>query len=160
MTHFLCFGSIILRDLAELLNAAGIQEPYHILESSYRSTGVEGQLRLTIDKPTGVTINELAMLTRKLSRNQELADAFGIEELHVEISSPGVTADLEQKWQYERHKGRKLRVILKTDEQADLDFVEGIMESMDDSGISVLADSKTRIIPWNTIQKSNILLDW
>ncbi|MFC1480670.1 ribosome maturation factor RimP [Candidatus Neomarinimicrobiota bacterium] len=146
--------------MTEILKAAEIQEPYHILESSFMPMGTEGQLRLIIDKPSGVTIQDLAMLTRKLGKSPELAEQLGIEDLRVDISSPGVTADLTQKWQYERHKGRKLKVILKSDDPADLKIVEGIMESMDDSGLSVVADSTSRNIPWDTIQKSNVMLDW
>jgi ribosome maturation factor RimP len=151
---------MILNDLTEILKVAGIQEPYHILESSFKPMGIEGQLRLVIDKPDGVTIQDLAMLTRKLSNNQDLTSELGLENLRVDISSPGATADLTQKWQYGRHKGRKLKVTLKSGEPDELKYIEGVLEGADDSGLSVISDSTTQNIPWDAIQKSNVQLDW
>lgn len=120
----------------------------------------DGQLQLIIDKPEGVTIDDLAKLSRKLGKDLGLAETLGIEELRVDISSPGVTADLTQKWQYERHKGRKLKVLLNSDGPDEMQAVEGILESTDNSGLSVVAGGTTQIILWNTIIKSNVQLDW
>ncbi len=160
VTHFLCFRSIILKDLTEILSIAGVQEPYHIIESTFKPAGRAGQLCLTIDKPAGVTIGDLAKLTRRLGKDVELANQLGVAELRVDISSPGVTADLLQKWQYERHKGRNLKILLISDEPDELKYVKGVLEGMDESGISVLTAGESRIIQWDTIKKSNVQLDW
>ncbi len=65
-----------------------------------------------VDTMEGVTIEECALMSRKLGHHIE-EQAWIAEAYNLEVSSPGLDFPLTQGWQFEKNAGRKVKVWLK-----------------------------------------------
>ncbi len=71
-----------------------------------------GKIIVLLDKPTGVTINECADVSRFLYNN---LDASGLLDTHeLEVGSPGMDQPLKVLQQYQKRIGRQVKVVTKT----------------------------------------------
>lgn len=88
-----------------LLDSLGIE----LVELEYRKEGHGMVLRLFIDKPGGIMLDDCAAVSRELS---ELLD---VEEVidgyyNLEVSSPGLNRPLTKAADYERYVGRLVKI--------------------------------------------------
>lgn len=80
-----------------------------VVDIEYRREGGGWVLRLFIDKPGGVTLDDCAALSRDLSPVLDVEDLID-HAYHLEVSSPGVTRPLRTDRDLERFRGRRVRV--------------------------------------------------
>lgn len=90
---------------APLLDSLGLE----LVELEYRKEGQGMVLRLYVDKPGGVTLDDCAAVSRELS---DLLDVEEIIHCHysLEVSSPGLNRPLTKTADYERFAGRLVKV--------------------------------------------------
>jgi ribosome maturation factor RimP len=69
-------------------------------------------LRVIIDKPGGVTIRDCEEVSRRISGLLDVEDLIPFSYM-LEISSPGLTRELEKPEHYDFFKGRLVRVVLR-----------------------------------------------
>ena len=101
--------------------------------------GKEGQnlvLRLTIDSPNGIGIQDCEKVSRAidpiLDTMPSLSDAYSFE-----VSSPGLGRKMRTDAQYEAYMGKEVLVhLIRADETGERDF-EGILKSFDTDSISL-----------------------
>ncbi|HRU10899.1 MAG TPA: ribosome maturation factor RimP, partial [Thermoanaerobaculia bacterium] len=87
------------------------------LESLAAASGCElvhcefkgGVLRLFIDRPDGVTLEDCEHVSRQASALLDVAD-FGSSRYTLEVSSPGLDRQLYRPRDYQRFAGRRVRV--------------------------------------------------
>jgi ribosome maturation factor RimP len=70
-----------------------------------------GFLRLFIDKPQGITVDDCAAVSRQLARVFEVE---GIEYDRLEVSSPGLDRPLRKPADFARFAGQKAEVRMRT----------------------------------------------
>lgn len=80
-----------------------------LVEIEYRRSGRESVLRLFIDKDGGVTLDDCADFSRELSTLLDVED-FIPGEYNLEVSSPGLDRPLKTPGDYDRYKGRLIKV--------------------------------------------------
>jgi ribosome maturation factor RimP len=68
-----------------------------------------GVLRLTIDRPEGVTLADCETVSKQVSAFLDVLD-FGTGRYLLEVSSPGLDRQLYRARDYQRFVGRKVRV--------------------------------------------------
>ena len=115
--------------------------------------GKEGQnliLRLTIDSPNGIGIQDCEKVSRAidpiLDTMPSLTDAYSFE-----VSSPGLGRKIRTDAQYEAYWGKEILVhLIRADETGERDF-EGILKSFDMDSISL--ETEKGIV---TLQRSGI----
>lgn len=66
-------------------------------------------LRVFVDKPGGVTVEDCARLSERLSEKLDIED-FIPHRYTLEVSSPGLDRPLKRPEDYERFRGRRLRI--------------------------------------------------
>ena len=78
-----------------------------------------GTLRVFIDRPEGVSVDDCATVSRQLSALLDVSElgqaAFGSRRYLLEVSSPGLDRQLYRPEDYERFRGRLARLTLRTD---------------------------------------------
>lgn len=93
-----------------------------------------GVLRLTIDRPEGVSLDECSAVSRAASPVLDLVD-FGPQGYTLEVSSPGLDRPLYRPRDYERFVGRRVRVTLRAEaQQAKRTFVAQLEGFSSESG--------------------------
>lgn len=80
-----------------------------VIDIEYRREGRGWVLRLFIDKPGGVTLDDCTALSRDLSPMLDVEDLID-HAYSLEVSSPGATRPLKSDRDLERFRGRRVRV--------------------------------------------------
>jgi ribosome maturation factor RimP len=95
-------------------------------------------LTILVDTLDGVSIDECALLSRKLAHfieeNELIPDAFNLE-----VSSPGLDFPLTQGWQFQKNAGRLVKIWLKKE-----GVVEGTLLSHTAESIEVLTEKTVK----------------
>lgn len=97
---------------------------------------------ILVDTLEGISIDECALLSRKLAHHIE-ENAWIEEAYNLEVSSPGLDFPLTQGWQFQKNIGRKVKVWMKKEGQ-----VEGALLAYKEDSIEILTEKtqKHRVI--------------
>lgn len=93
--------------------AADITDKYslELVDVEYVKEGSEKYLRIYIDKPGSVTIDDCEKVSRELEAILDREDP--IDEAYIlEVSSPGLDRVLKKDYEYEKYKGRAVEIKL------------------------------------------------
>lgn len=106
------------------------------------------RLRIFIDKPGGV---DLALCERVTGHLRELLVDYGLE-----VSSPGPERPLTKPDHFRRFLGRRARVRLREPREGHRSYT-GELVGASDEEVTVAADGGVVTIPYDEINKSNLL---
>ena len=112
----------------------------------------QGDLRVFIDSPNGITVEDCATVSNHLSRVFLVED---IDYKRLEISSPGLDRPLKKAQDFVRFNGQltKLKTRLPVDNQKN--FLGRIIASNDDS-VTLSFDGKEVTIQLSNIDKARL----
>ena len=97
-------------------------------------------ITILVDTLEGVTIDECALMSRKLAHFIE--EGVLIEEAYnLEVSSPGLDFPLSQGWQFQKNTGRKVKIWMKN---KDPENVEGTLVSHTDDAVEILTEKTVK----------------
>jgi len=95
-------------------------------------------ISILVDTEVGVTIEECALLSRKLGHHME--ENEWIEEAYnLEVSSPGLDYPLTHGWQFKKNIGRQVKVWLQGE-----DPVMGVLVGYTDVAVEVLTEKMVK----------------
>jgi ribosome maturation factor RimP len=115
-----------------------------------------GVLRLVIDRPAGVTIDDCQRVSKQLSALLDVED-FGLGRYVLEVSSPGLDRKLYGPEDYERFSGSKVRMTWKEPEMAHKKTVVGTLAEYSPESDEVRLVSSERGDTY-TVSIKNVLL--
>jgi ribosome maturation factor RimP len=101
-----------------------------------------GLVRVYIDKPGGVTVDDCARVSEHLSRSMTVE---GFEYERLEISSPGLDRPLARAKDFARFRGHKARIVLKVPVNGRKTVVGRLNSSGGDS-VALVADDDTQFV--------------
>lgn len=160
-THFLVIGDYILIDLLSYLSELPLGDHVHVLEAELSAGSGTPLMRVVMDTEQGVTVDEIAALTRRLRADLQLPGLLGVSSYRVEVTSPGVAGGLTQPWQFTRHVGRKLTIlVVATDGDAPAVEVRGKLTQANPAGITLELPQETMMLNWEQIQRATVMLAW
>jgi ribosome maturation factor RimP len=111
-------------------------------------------LRVFIDKPEGVTLEDCAAVSRQLG---DVLDAKleRDEPYHLEVSSPGLERRLTKPKHFVSFKGR--RAIIRTNRPVEgkKEF-RGVLAGLSDGAVKLVVDELTVSIPYEAIAKARL----
>jgi ribosome maturation factor RimP len=135
----------------------------YVVDVAVSDTPVKPKITIKADSDDGISIDQCAQLSRRLSRKME--EVFGTEISYVlEVTSPGIDHPLTSPRQYQRNIGRKLRLLLKDGTEKT-----GTLQELTEHGIKISEDVKgknKKITPpptevsFEDIAKSNIIISF
>jgi ribosome maturation factor RimP len=96
-------------DLEKLIEPVATGMGYELVDVQASNGG--RMLRLFIDKPGGIVVDDCAALSRQLSRVFEVE---GVNYERLEVSSPGLDRPLRKSVDFERFAGQKAEVRMRT----------------------------------------------
>ncbi|MDY6793601.1 MAG: ribosome maturation factor RimP [Thermodesulfobacteriota bacterium] len=141
-----------VKDLAEpLCESEGIELVY----VEYQPEAAGMILRLYIDKPQGVTIDDCTYISRQLGDildvNLEGAGAY-----RLEVSSPGPDRPLWKKNDFDRFKGNLARIKTSHPFDGQKNF-KGILLGISDEKVKLMVDNKNVAIPLGEIARARLV---
>lgn len=94
------------------------------------------EIAVFLDSMEGIQIEECAEISRKLSNWLEEGDLV-VDAYLLEVSSPGIDAPINQDWQFEKNKGRRIKVWMKEGEN-----MEGVLEKKEGNQVFLFKEKK------------------
>jgi ribosome maturation factor RimP len=130
-----------IRVIAERVSAThGVE----LVEAELRGGGKARVLRVTIDKPEGVTHEDCANVSRDLSTVLDVEDAVPGGSYTLEVSSPGLDRRLLRPSDYTRFTGSRIKLATREPVNGNRHF-EGRLESFSDGKLTLeLAGKKPK----------------
>ncbi|HKQ09191.1 MAG TPA: ribosome maturation factor RimP [Blastocatellia bacterium] len=112
-------------------------------------------LRIFIDKPGGVTINDCERVSNQVGTLFDVEDLIP-NQYTLEVSSPGIERGLYKRADYERFAGSRVKLRTAEPINGQRNF-RGKLLGMSGDTVSLEADGPGRIdIPFEQIAKANI----
>jgi ribosome maturation factor RimP len=137
------------RPLAEALCDAEGLELVHLEYLRERGGRV---MRLTIDKPGGVTLEDCAAVSRELG---DILDVHlpDIGRYHLEVSSPGPRRRLSRETDFERFRGHRAKIRTLNPINGQKNF-SGILEGLSAGAVKLNTGQTTIVIAIDAISKA------
>ncbi|MDD9821537.1 MAG: ribosome maturation factor RimP [Gammaproteobacteria bacterium] len=85
---------------------------YELLHLEFSSRGGGRVLRLYIDAPGGIRVDDCEAVSRRLNALPDTLDALRVAE-HLEVSSPGLDRPLVKPAHFQRFTGRRARIVMR-----------------------------------------------
>lgn len=121
----------------ELISPIMEENHFELVDIEYLKEGGNWYLRIYIDKPGGITIDDCELVSRALSDLLDKED-FIKEAYILEVSSPGLTRALKKDKDFERNIGKEVEVRLFRPINKQKEY-KGILKSYDKESIYIEA---------------------
>ncbi len=126
------------KELEALLNPLIEQEGGELVDLQWRREGHQWVLRLFLDKPKGITLDDCAYFSERVSAT--LDDGDKIPQSYVlEVSSPGLDRVIKKDKDFERFAGKPVKLRLKLPENGQRKFT-GVLKGLKDKKVEVQVD--------------------
>ena len=110
---------------------------YELVDLQVSNRG--GLLRLFIDKPGGIGLEDCAAVSRQLSRMLEVE---GVEYDRLEVSSPGLDRPLRKAQDFARFAGQKAEVRMRTPDASGRRRFVGVLRGENEGHVSLELDGQ------------------
>jgi ribosome maturation factor RimP len=148
----------IIAQVTELMQPLLAAHGLELVEVQYaRPRRGRGTLRLFLDRPGGVTLEDLTRMSRVVGELLEVHDLIP-GSYHLEVSSPGLTRALKKPEDYRRYAGRLVRLTTRSPWQGR-QVHQGILQGLEGEEVSLLEGEETIRIPLAEIAKARLDVD-
>lgn len=129
-------------EIEKLLEPLCEQENAELVDLSYAKEGPRWVLRVFLDKPNGLTLDDCAYFSERIGA---LIDSAGaIDRAYVlEVSSPGLDRVIKKPKDFERFAGKTVRVRLRSPLGGQRNF-KGVLKGMREGRVAVDCETGPR----------------
>ncbi len=131
------------------------KEGLELVDLVLKGSGPTSILRVYVDRAGGITLNECAKLSEKLSDYLDLEDLIP-HRYTLEVSSPGLDRPLVSEGDFKRKIGEEVKVFLKSALEEKTEF-EGKLVDFQDNKVFLNKEKEIKVIPFEKIEKAKIL---
>jgi len=132
------------------------QETFELVDLEIKGKGHTTILRVFVDRSGGITLDDCAKLSEKLSVTLDLEDIFQ-HRYTLEVSSPGLDRPLVSETDFKRKIGENVKVFLKIPVD-NKNEIEGKIEDFKDQKLWLNSDGEMKVIAFETIEKAKIII--
>jgi len=140
----------------------GLLEPtvtalgYELLGVEYLAQGKHSRLRLYIDSPDGIGLEDCETVSRQVSGVLDVDDIIH-GQYNLEVSSPGLDRPLFRAEHYARFAGQMVRLRTHQPQQGQRNF-QGRIESVQDGTVYISMDDGSQLsLKVDEIDKANLV---
>jgi len=128
---------------------------YELSDLELRLGGKDGIVRIFIDKPEGVGLEDCEQVSRHLSTLLDVEDPLPGHYV-LEVSSPGLDRKLTKPEHFRRFTGECIRVKLRFPVEGRRNF-RGALRASNDRQIEVEVDGESHSLPLSTIESARLV---
>lgn len=121
----------------------------------FRSAGKQSTLRIYIDGPEGVTVDDCARVSHQVSGILDVEDPIA-EQYLLEVSSPGMDRPLYTLEQYQTHLGHQLEVRLRVPFEGRRRF-KGVLNGVEGDEILLVVDDHEYLLPLDLVDRARLV---
>ena len=128
---------------------------YELTDLELKLGGRDGMLRIYIDKPEGIDIDDCEAVSRQVSAILDVEDPLP-GHYTLEVSSPGMDRTLTKPAHFQRFMGEEIRVKLRFPVDGRRNF-RGELKSADKEYIEVEVDGQSFSLALKTIESARLV---
>ena len=144
-------------DIIKIVRPVIEAEGYVYWGIEFNTYGRRALLRVFIDHPEGISLDDCSAVSHQLSGVLDVAN-FSNQPYTLEVSSPGIERPLFDPEQYGHYIGSKIQVRCFSP-VSGRKRITGFLEAINDKVIKVKMDDEYINIPMEKIRKANIVVD-
>jgi ribosome maturation factor RimP len=144
-------------ELQKLLEPTIERLGYELTDLETRLSGQGGHLRLTIDKPDGIDLDDCEKVSHAVSALLDVEDPVP-GNYNLEVSSPGLDRKLTKVEHFQRFEGETLKITMRFPIAGRRRF-RGKLTSSDDENIVVEVDGESHSLPLTMIDTARLVPD-
>jgi ribosome maturation factor RimP len=137
--------------MAPAITALGY-EPWGI---EFQTHGRQTTLRVFIDSPNGITVDDCAAVSRQVSALLDVEDPIPGEYI-LEVSSPGMDRPLFTLDQFSRYVGEQVKIRLRSPFEGRRNF-KGRLHGVEGDEVVVAVDEHEYLLPIELIDKAQVV---
>lgn len=111
-------------------------------------------LRVFIDKPGGVSIDDCADVSRQLTR---VLPVEGVDYERLEVSSPGLDRPLRKQGDFSRFAGQKAEVRMRMPDASGRRRFIGLLRGAEAGSVSMDIDGQTVVLKLDEVDKARLV---
>ena len=142
-------------ELTRLLEPTVERMGYELADLELRLAGRDSVIRLFIDKPDGVGLEDCEAVSRQVSALLDVEDPVPGHYV-LEVSSPGLDRKLTKPAHYQRYLGDDIRVQLRFPIEGRKKF-RGKLLSANEEAIEIEVDGQSHELPLATIDIARLV---
>lgn len=147
----------ILRNVSSLASPIVDEAGFEMVDMELAGRPGSYVLRLLIDKPGGVTINDCVEINRELSGLLDLEDPIP-SRYTLEVSSPGLDRPFKTERDYLRALGTRVKVVTEDGDGGPVTRI-GRLEGIENGTVEICCGEERHRIPVGHIRKAHRELD-
>ena len=141
--------------LTELLAPTVEATGFELLGIEFMSAGRHSTLRLYIDHPDGITVDNCAQVSREVSAILDVEDPIP-NEYNLEVSSPGLDRPLFTPAHFAKVVGQKIEVKIAIPQEGRRRF-KGQLQAIEDDMLVIEVDGKQYRLLMDNVDKANVV---
>jgi len=142
-------------ELREMLEPSVARLGYELIDLEVRPGGKSGVVRLYIDRPEGISLDDCEKVSRAVSALLDVEDPLP-GQYNLEVSSPGLDRKLTKVEHFQRFAGATLKVQMRFPIAGRKRF-RGTLVSSNDENIVVEVDGQSHTLPMATIDTARLV---
>jgi len=121
----------------------------------YKAAGNNSMLRIYIDGPNGVSVDDCARVSHQVSGVMDVEDPIS-EQYMLEVSSPGLDRPLYTLEQYAAYAGHVIQLRLRMPFEGRRKF-KGILNGVEGDEVLLVVDEHEYLLPHDLIERANVI---
>ncbi len=153
-------GVDTIQRVEELLQPIMLEMGFELVDLEFKKAGRSHVLRIFIDKPGGVNLDDCADLSRELSVQLDVEDCIP-GKYTLEVSSPGLDRPLKKEQDFIRYQGKlaviKTGELMKDEKGSPRKTFLGVLAGVEDGLVHIqLKEGALAKIPLDRIAKAHL----
>lgn len=144
-----------IKKLEEMIKPAIQSLELELWGIEFQSAGKRSTLRIYVDGPEGVTVDDCARVSHQVSGILDVEDPI-TEQYLLEVSSPGMDRPLYTLAQYQAYIGHSLEVRLRVPFEGRRRF-KGVLNGIEGDEILLVVDDHEYLLPIDTIDRARLV---
>jgi ribosome maturation factor RimP len=128
---------------------------FELVDVEYAADGGRNVLRIYIDSPAGITVDDCAKVSRQVSAVLDVEDPIP-EQYVLEVSSPGLDRPLVKREDFERFAGQQVKVRMREAVTGRRNF-KGTLVGVEGDAIVVHVDQERYSLPMAKIERARLV---
>jgi|SRR5579872_2077490 len=151
---------VIASKIEEIARRVAGSEGLELVEVEVKGGGAHRFVRISIDKPDGVTHGDCEMVSQQVGTILDVEDVVPGGRYTLEVSSPGVERKLFKQEDYQRFQGKKAKVTLRDPVDGRRNW-DGTLAGFENGEVALeVQPGKTIRFPLDHVQKANLKFEW
>ncbi len=146
--------------IEEIAQRVAESEGLELVEVEVKGGGGNRFVRISIDKPEGVTHADCESVSLQVGTILDVEDVVPGGRYTLEVSSPGVERKLVKPQDYQRFQGKKAKITLRDAVEGRRSW-EGTLAGFENGAVALETQPGTTLrFPYDQVQKANLKFEW